>query len=73
MYSTNEREVDTMIEKCYAVYMSTDLESLFEELDDYGLDYECEKCIYSPDYYEITVWCYPHEVADIEDIFAPYV
>ena len=56
---------------CYVVEMNSALEGLFELLDDYGFDYDCEGLV--PDYVEIFVYCYPHEIRELENIFAPYV
>ena len=56
---------------CYIVEMNSALDGLFEQLDDYGFDYECEGLV--PDYVEIWVDCYPSEIRDLENIFAPYV
>ena len=62
-----------MRRNCYVVEMNSALEGLFEQLDDYGFDYECEEHWPAPGYMEIYVWYYPHEIRDLEDIFAPYV
>lgn len=62
-----------MNRNCYAVEMNSALESLFEQLDDYGFDYECEDHWPAPGYVEICVRYYPHEIQDLENIFAPYV
>jgi len=56
---------------CYIVKMNSALDGLFEQLDDYGFDYECEGLV--PDYVEICVDCYSSEIRDLENIFAPYV
>lgn len=58
---------------CYIVEVTTALESLFDALDDYGFDYFCDEGVISPGTVEIFVQCYPHEVATVENIFAPYV
>lgn len=58
---------------CYIVEVTTALESLFDALNDYGFDYFCDEDVISPGMVEIFVQCYPHEVATIENIFAPYV
>lgn len=62
-----------MRSKCYIVEMNSALESLFEQLDDYGFDYECEEHWPAPGYMEICVWGYPYEIRELEIIFAPYV
>lgn len=62
-----------MITKCYAVEMSTQLESLFDQLNDYGIDYECDEHWPAPGYIEITLDCVEGELAFIERLFAPYV
>lgn len=53
--------------------MNSAVEGLFESLNEYGFDYWCDNESLSPETVEITVQCYPHEVSDLEDIFAPYV
>lgn len=58
---------------CYAVEMNSALEGLFEQLNDYGVDYWCDEHWPAPGYVEIHVECTPNELADIENIFAPYV
>lgn len=62
-----------MMRRCYAVEMNSALEGLFEQLDDYGFDYECIEHWPAPGYIEIYIWCYSHEIQDLENIFAPYV
>lgn len=62
-----------MIKKCYIVEISTDLESLFEFLNDYGIDYECDILCGVPGYMEITLDCVEGELVFIERKFAPYV
>ena len=63
-----------MIKKCYVVEISTDLEALFEQLDDYGIDYECEEYKPAPDEcLEIIFDCVEGELVFIERMFAPYV
>ena len=63
-----------MERKCYVVEVNSALEGLFEALNEYGFDYECDD-FWPADGWtiEIIVECYPHEFADLEDIFAPYV
>jgi len=56
---------------CYIVKMNSALEGLFERLNDYGFDYDCEDLV--SDYVEIFVYCHPHEIRELENIFAPYV
>lgn len=58
---------------CYIVEMNSALEGLFELLDDYGFDYECDEHWPAPAYMEIHVDCYPREIRELEEIFAPYV
>ena len=59
--------------KCYVVEMNSALAGLFEQLDDYGFDYEYNEHWPAPGYMEIYVWYFPQEIWDLEDIFAPYV
>lgn len=56
---------------CYIVEMNSSLGGLFDLLDDYGFDYECDNS--TPDYIEVCVDCYSHEIRELENIFAPYV
>lgn len=62
-----------MIKKCYIVEISTNLEPLFEFLNDYGIDYECDTLCGVPGYMEITLDCVEGELVFIERKFAPYV
>ena len=62
-----------MDRKGYIVEMNSALEGLFELLDDYGFDYECDEHWPAPGYIEIHIWYYPGEIRRLEDIFAPYV
>ena len=63
-----------MIKKCYVVRISTQLETLFEQLDDYGIDYECEEYMPAPDeYLEVILDCVEGELVFVERMFAPYV
>lgn len=63
-----------MNENYYFVEMNTALEGLLELLDDYGFDYDFDALYPVPEgYIEIHVWYYPHEIQQLEDIFAPYV
>ncbi len=61
--------------KGYIVAVNSSLGGLLDELDDFGFDYECEDIEVSPlsSYIVIKVWYYPHEIRELEDIFAPYV
>lgn len=60
-----------MRENYYFVENNSSLDGLFELLNEYGFDYECDP---APDgYIEIHVWYYPDEIRELEDIFAPYV
>lgn len=58
---------------CYIVEMNSALEGLFEQLDDYGFDYFWDDFSPAPGFIEIYVDYYPHEIRDLENIFAPYV
>lgn len=64
-----------MNKKGYIVAINSSLDGLLELLDDYGFDYECEELFVSPlpGCLVINVWYYPHEIKELEDIFAPYV
>ena len=63
-----------MIKKCYVIKISTDLETLFERLDDYGIDYECDEYLPAPDeYLEVMLDCVEGELIFVERMFAPYV
>ena len=63
-----------MQENYYFVELSSSLDGLFEQLDDYGFDYDFESIYPVPEgYIEIHVYYYPHEIQDLENIFAPYV
>lgn len=63
-----------MIKKCYIVEISTNLETLFEQLDDYGIDYECEEYMPAPnEYLEVILDCVEGELVFVERMFAPYV
>ncbi len=63
-----------MQENYYFVELNSSLDGLFEQLDDYGFDYDFESIYPVPEgYIEIHVYYYPHEIRDLENIFAPYV
>ena len=62
-----------MKKNCYVVEMNSALEGLFEQLDDYGFDYFWDDFSPAPGFIEIYVDYYPHEIRDLENIFAPYV
>lgn len=62
-----------MNRNCYVVEMYSALDGLFEQLDNYGFDYECKVDLPVLDYMEIYVWYYPDEIWDLQNIFAPYV
>lgn len=63
-----------MKENYYFVEMNSALGGLLELLDDYGFDYDFDALYPVPDgYIEIHVWYYPHEIQELENIFAPYV
>ena len=64
-----------MTVQCYNVEINSSLDGMYEQLDDYGFDYECEYIPTKdgPDYIEISIQCYPHEVKDLEDIMKWYV
>lgn len=57
----------------YIVEMNSALEGLFEKLSDHGFDYFWDDFSPVPGFIEIYVDCYPHEIRDLENIFAPYV
>ena len=63
-----------MLENYYFVELNSSLDGLFEQLDDYGFDYDFESIYPVPEgYIEIHVYYYSHEIRDLENIFAPYV
>lgn len=62
-----------MTKKCYIIEISTVNETMFEQLNEYGFDYECEQHWPAPGYMEITIECYPHEIPDLEEIMKWYV
>ena len=62
-----------MITRCYIVEISTNNEAIFEALNDYGFDYQCEENWPVPGYMEIYIDCYPAEVRDLEEIMKWYV
>lgn len=62
-----------MKKNCYIVEVNSALVGLFEQLDDYGFDYECDESCLIPGYIEICVSYYSHEVTIVKNIFAPYV
>ena len=62
-----------MKENWYIVEMNSALDGLFELLDDYGFDYECDEHWPAPGFIEVHVWYYPSDIWELEDIFAPYV
>ena len=62
-----------MKKACYIVEMNSALEGLFEQLDGYGFDYECEEYWLASNCIEVSVYYYPHEIRDLQKIFAPYV
>ena len=62
-----------MRRNCYVVEMNSALDGLFERLNDYGFDYHCEEHWPAPGYMEIYIDCYPHEIADLEEIMKWYV
>ena len=62
-----------MMTKCYAIEMSTNIESMFDALNDYGFDYYCDEDRPATGYMEIYIDCYPHEVCALEDIMKWYV
>ena len=62
-----------MIKKCYIVKLSSNLESLFEFLNDYGIDYECDTLCGVPGCMEITLDCVEGELVFFFFLFAPYV
>lgn len=64
-----------MNKKGYIVAINSSLDGLFEKLDDFGFDYECKEMEVSPlpSYLVVEVCFYPHEIRELESIFAPYV
>ena len=60
-----------MIKKCYIVEVSTELENLFNHLNDYGIDYYCDHL--DDTSLIITLDCVEGELVFIENLFAPYV
>lgn len=63
-----------MRENYYFVKLTSSLAELIEQLDDYGFDYDFDALYPVPEgYTEIHVYYYPHEIQDLENIFAPYV
>ena len=63
-----------MCENYYFVELTSSLAGLIEQLDDYGFDYDFDALYPAPEgYIEIHVYYYPHEIRDLEIIFAPYV
>lgn len=61
-----------MTVQCYMVERTSALETLFEELDNYGFDYECENS-YNHNYIEIFIFCYPYEIKRLEEMMKWYV
>lgn len=59
--------------KSYIVEMNSSLEELFDQLDDHGFVYSWDDFSPVPGFIEIYVKYFPHEIQDLEDIFAPYV
>jgi hypothetical protein len=63
-----------MRENYYFVELTSSLTGLLEQLDDYGFDYDFDALYPVPEgYIEIHVYYYPHEIRELENIFAPYV
>lgn len=58
---------------CYIVEMNSALGGLFEQLDDYGFEYFCDDFPPVSGFIEVHVQYYPHEINNLENIFAPYV
>ena len=62
-----------MTTMCYIVDVTTNIERMFEELNEYGFDYYCEKDFLSMGCMEIYIYCYPDEICDLEEIMKWYV
>lgn len=58
---------------CYIVEISSDNETMFEQLDEYGFDYWCEEHWPAPGYMEIHINYYPMEIRDLKEIMKWYV
>lgn len=58
---------------CFIVEMNSSNETMFEQLDDYGFDYYCDKHWPAPGYMEIYIDYYPHEIQELENIMKWYV
>lgn len=62
-----------MTTKCYIVEVTTNIENLFNDLNEYGFDYYCEEDNPTAGYMEIYIDCYSDEVRDLEEIMKWYV
>ena len=59
--------------KCYIVEFNSALDGLFETLEDHGFNSYNYRLSNISGYVEIGVWCYPYQIRELEEIFAPYV
>ena len=63
-----------MNENYYFIELTSSLEGLLEQLDDYGFDYDFDAVYPIPEgYIEIHIYYYPDEIRELENILAPYV
>lgn len=63
-----------MQENYYIIELTSSLDGLLEQLNDYGFDYDFDALYPVPEgYIEIHVCYYPQEIQVLEEIFAPYV
>lgn len=59
--------------KCYIVEFNSALGGLFEILEDHGFNSYNYRLSSIFGYVEIGIWCYPYQIQELEEIFAPYV
>lgn len=63
-----------MQENYYIIELTSSLDGLLEQLNDYGFDYDFDALYPVPEgYIEIHVFYYPQEIQVLEEILAPYV
>lgn len=62
-----------MTTKCYFVELNSSLDALFEQLDDGGYDYECDKDCTPDGFIALYIYCYSCDLRAIEDIMQWYV
>lgn len=63
-----------MQENYYIIELTSSLDGLLEQLNDYGFDYDFDALYPVPEgYIEIHVYYYPQEIRVLEEILAPYV